>query len=57
MNKTTLLRWVHSGAIPQPKMVETPTADVLVWSYKDINAAERNKQQSYRKGRGRKKSA
>jgi len=54
--KSTLLRWLYSGKLAEPKVVETPTSRIRVWSEEDMTRAQCYKEQNYRKGRGRKKA-
>lgn len=54
IDKSTLLRWLYSGRLAEPKIVETPTSKIRVWSEKDLTRAQRYKDTNYRKGRGRK---
>jgi len=54
IDKSTLLRWLYSGKLAEPKVVKTPTSKIRVWSEKDLMRAQRYKDANYRKGRGRK---
>ena len=54
IDKSTLLRWLYSGKLAEPKIVETPTSKIRVWSKRDLTRVQRYKEQNYRKGRGRK---
>lgn len=54
INKSTLLRWLYSGKLAEPKIVKTPTSKIRVWSEKDLKRAQRHKDSNYRRGRGRK---
>ena len=54
IDKSTLLRWLYSDKLAEPKVVETPTSKIRVWSEKDMTRAQRYKDANYRKGRGRK---
>jgi len=54
IDKSTLLRWLYSGKLSEPKVVKTPTSKIRVWSEKDLMRAQRYKDENYRKGRGRK---
>jgi|NGEPerStandDraft_6_1074524.scaffolds.fasta_scaffold208039_2 excisionase family DNA binding protein len=54
IDKSTLLRWLYSGKLAEPKVVETPTSKIRIWSEKDVMRAQRHKDANYRKGRGRK---
>ena len=38
IDKSTLLRWLYSGKLAEPKVVKTPTSKIRVWSEKDIDA-------------------
>ena len=56
MDKKTLLRWLYSGKLAEPKIIRTPGATIRVWAEADLKRAARHKEQNYRKGRGRKKT-
>jgi predicted site-specific integrase-resolvase len=57
VDKSTLLRWLYTGKIPEPEIVRTPASVIRVWSEADLKRVARYKEQNYRKGRGRKKRA
>jgi ABC-type cobalamin transport system ATPase subunit len=57
VHKTTLLQWLYSGHLAEPKHVRHAGQDLRIWSEKDVSRAKRYKEQNYRKGRGRKKAA
>jgi hypothetical protein len=56
VNKSTLLRWLYSRKLHEPKIVKTPGTVIRVWSEADLRRAWRFKEQNYCKGRGRKKT-
>ena len=55
INKTTLLRWLYAGRVPEPKHVTYAGQDLRMWTEDDLKRARRYKEKNYRKGRGRKK--
>jgi DNA-binding transcriptional MerR regulator len=55
--KRTLIRWLKDGKIAEPKRVEYPGIISRLWSERDVERLRKYKEQNYRKGRGRKKSA
>jgi DNA-binding transcriptional MerR regulator len=62
VHRSTLLRWLQSGEIPEPRRIIGGGQDVRVWSPRDLSRAQRLKADRYRRarvpGRGRgKKSA
>ena len=57
IDKKTLLRWLYAGKVAEPKLVRAPASAIRVWTERDLKRAMRFKEQNYRKGRGRKKSA
>jgi hypothetical protein len=54
IHKTTLLRWLYSGSLKEPRRVEQPGVDYRLWRERDLERARQYKEQRYRKGRGRK---
>ena len=54
VDKKTLLRWLYSGKLAEPKIVRTPGSVIRVWSEGDLKRATRYKDENYCKGRGRK---
>jgi predicted site-specific integrase-resolvase len=57
IDKKTLLRWLYAGKVAEPKLVKMPASAIRVWTERDLKRAMQFKEQNYRKGRGRKKSA
>jgi DNA-binding transcriptional MerR regulator len=55
--KRTLIRWLKDCKIAEPKRVEYPGIISRLWSERDVERLRKYKEQNYRKGRGRKKSA
>jgi DNA-binding transcriptional MerR regulator len=55
--KSTLLRWLYAGKIPEPRRLHNGGVDARIWSQKDLKRVREYKQAHYRKGRGRKKKA
>jgi hypothetical protein len=56
VHKTTLLQWLYSGRLKEPKHVSHARQDLRVWGETDIDRAIQYKERNYRKGRGRKKA-
>ena len=56
VDKKTLLRWLYSGKLVEPKIIRTPASVIRVWFEGDLKRAARHKEQNYCKGRGRKKT-
>jgi hypothetical protein len=54
IHKTTLLRWLYSGKLKEPRRIEQPGVDYRLWSEKDLERVRRYKEETYCKGRGRK---
>lgn len=57
VHKNTLLRWLYSGVVAEPKRHTNGGQDVRMWSDRDVERVEKYKQENYRKGRGRKPKA
>jgi excisionase family DNA binding protein len=57
VHKRTLLHWLYSGKIPEPRRRTEGGQDVRLWSEEDLQNARQFKESNYRKGRGRKKKA
>ena len=57
VSKNTLLNWLYSGKIPEPRRRVEAGLEVRLWNERDVNRAKAYKDQNYCKGRGRKKSA
>ncbi len=51
----TLHRWIRRGLVKPPKAVLRNGRGVRLWSKADIERLRKVKEQTYRKGRGRKK--
>jgi DNA-binding transcriptional MerR regulator len=54
VDKATLLRWLRSGKIPEPRRLTNGGVNARVWSDRDVERARKYKLRNYRKGRGRK---
>jgi predicted site-specific integrase-resolvase len=57
VSKSTLLSWLYAGKIAEPRRRVEAGLDVRLWSDRDVNRVRKYKEQNFRKGRGRKKSA
>jgi predicted site-specific integrase-resolvase len=55
VSKNTLLNWLYSGKIPEPRRRVEAGLEVRLWSDRDVNRVKKFKELNYRKGRGRKK--
>jgi excisionase family DNA binding protein len=57
IGRATLERWLATGALPAPKMVQFGKNLFRDWTPKDVERVRKYKQENYRKGRGRKPKA
>ena len=57
IHKATLLRWLYSGSIPEPKRHTNGGVDFRIWTDRDLDRVRKYKADHYRKGRGRKKAS
>jgi MerR HTH family regulatory protein len=55
VDKQTLLRWLWSAKIPEPKHFTNGGQKIRLWTDRDVKNVCKYKEGSYRKGRGRKK--
>ena len=55
IGKQTLLRWLYSKSIPEPKRRSNGGQVVRIWTDRDVERVRKWKAAHYRKGRGRKK--
>lgn len=59
IHKLTLLRWLYSGLLPEPRHAKVGRLHLRVWTPKDLARARKFKAGNYRiatvKGRGRPK--
>jgi hypothetical protein len=49
VDKTTLLRWLYTGKLPEPKHVTFGGVESRVWSEVDLERARQFREQRYRK--------
>jgi predicted site-specific integrase-resolvase len=54
ISRATLERWLATGALPAPKMIQFGKSLFRDWTPKDMERVRKYKQENYRKGRGRK---
>jgi predicted site-specific integrase-resolvase len=54
IGRMTLLRWLKSGKLREPKRIGNGGVQARVWTDADVNRVRKYKQEHYRKGRGRK---
>jgi len=54
IDKSTLLRWLRNGKVPEPRRLTNGGIDARIWSDRDVERARKYKLKNYRKGRGRK---
>jgi excisionase family DNA binding protein len=54
VGRATLHRWMRDGKVRAPRTQRIAGVSVRVWTGKDVERAQRYKQQNYRKGRGHK---
>ena len=57
VDKQTLLRWLWSAKIPEPKHFVNGGQKIRLWTDRDLKNVLRYKKANYRKGRGRKKTS
>jgi len=57
VDKQTLLRWLWSAKIPEPKHISIGGQKIRLWTDRDVKNVRKYKDANYRKGRGRKKKA
>jgi predicted site-specific integrase-resolvase len=56
VDKTTLLRWLYTGKLREPRRITHAGQDLRLWTEGDLNRVKQYKHENYRKGRGRKKT-
>jgi predicted site-specific integrase-resolvase len=49
VNKSTLLRWLYAGKLPEPKHQILGGVEVRIWTAQDIERAKKYREQNYRK--------
>jgi excisionase family DNA binding protein len=49
VNKSTLLRWLYAGKLPEPKREILGGVEVRIWTAQDIERAKKYREQNYRK--------
>jgi hypothetical protein len=49
VNKTTLLRWLYAGKLPEPDTQTFGGVESRIWSEADLNRARLYREQNYRK--------
>lgn len=54
VSKMTILRWLYSGKIREPKRVKMNGTVYRIWNDRDVERVRKYKAKNYRKGRGRK---
>jgi predicted site-specific integrase-resolvase len=55
IDKQTLLRWLWTGKVREPRHRKNGGQDVRIWTELDVERVRKYKEENYRKGRGRKK--
>ena len=55
VHKMTLLHWLWSGKVAEPKRQTAGGQAVRIWTDRDLERVRRYKDANYRKGRGRKR--
>ncbi len=53
IHKATLLRWLYSGSIPEPRRGRFVGRNFRIWTQRDLKRVLRYKQLHYREGQGR----
>jgi excisionase family DNA binding protein len=56
LNRVTLQEWIRTGRVRAPRLVLRNGRAVRLWSQADIEKLRAVKDQTYRRGRGRKKT-
>ena len=51
VHRSTILRWLQSGQIPEPRHISAAGQDIRVWSPRDVERARRLKATQYRRVR------
>ena len=54
ISRTTLLGWLKSKKITEPRRIRSAGMDARVWTDRDVERVRKYKHENYRKGRGRK---
>jgi excisionase family DNA binding protein len=49
VNKTTLLRWLYAGKLPEPETQTFGGVESRVWTAADLDRAKLYREQNYRK--------
>ncbi len=55
INRSTLVAWLLSGKIREPRRIRNGGIDARIWTARDVERVRKWKAAHYRKGRGRKK--
>jgi DNA-binding transcriptional MerR regulator len=54
VHKTTLIRWLLDGKVPEPRRTNQAGQEIRIWADRDVERVRKFKAANYRKGRGRK---
>ena len=54
IGRMTLLRWLKTGKVAEPRRIGNGGVEARVWTARDVEKVRRYKEKFYRKGRGRK---
>ena len=55
INRSTLVAWLLSGKVKEPRRIRNGGIDARIWTARDVERVRKWKAAHYRKGRGRKK--
>ena len=55
INRSTLVAWLLSGKLKEPRRIRNGGIDARIWTARDVERVRKWKAAHYRKGRGRKK--
>ncbi len=55
IGRSTLVGWLRSGKVKEPRRIRNGGVDARVWTARDVERVRKWKAANYRKGRGRKK--
>jgi predicted site-specific integrase-resolvase len=54
IGRMTLLRWLKSGKVREPRRIGNGGVEARIWTEADVERVRKCKVKNYRKGRGRK---
>jgi phage antirepressor YoqD-like protein len=54
ISKPTLIRWLLDRKVKEPRRVKQGGVEIRLWRDRDVERVRKHKEETYRKGRGRK---